>query len=154
MIWILIIKNRFDKNENNFHFEAFTTKKEAEKAFKKHAEQHQKNYLRKIIKTVYNRNQVRYIRDFANCGKIFLRPINVSGSFSYSHYTVDHSKEIIADLLNLGIPRNQIKTGNDAPKKGKTGNFISCKCSKRCKFFKTTLPEILADWIDFEDVAK
>jgi hypothetical protein len=154
MIWLLILKNRFDKNEKNFNFEAFATKKEAEKAFKNHAEKHQKNYFRKIAKTVYNRNQTRYISDFAKYGKIFERPINESGSFSFSHYTVDHTAEIIADLVGLGIPRSQIKTGNDAPKGGKLGNFISCKYSKRCKFFKTTLPAILADWLNFEEVQK
>lgn len=154
MIWLLIIKNRFDKNENNFNFEAFTTKKEAEKAYKKHAEQHQKNYLRKIVKTDYNRNQTRYIRNFARCGEIFERPINESGRFSYSRYTVDHSAEIIADLVGLGIPRSQIKTGNDAPKGGKLGNFIICKVSKKCKFFKITLLAILADWLNFEKVTR
>lgn len=154
MIWILILKNRFDRNEKKFNFEAFATKKEAEKAFEKHAEKYQKNYLRKVVKTSYNRNQVRYIRDFARCGEIFKRPINESGSFSFSRYTVDHTAEIIADLVNLGIPRSQIKTGNDAPKGGKLGDFISCKYSKRCKFFKTTLPAILADWLEFEEETK
>lgn len=154
MIWLLILKNRFDRNENNFNFEAFKTKKEAEKAFENHAEKHQKKYLRKIVKTSYNRNQARYIRDFVRCGKVFERPINESGSFSFSRYTVDHSNEIIFDLMNLGIPRSQIKTGNDAPKGGKLGNFISCKYSKRFKFFKTTLPAILADWLEFEEGAK
>lgn len=153
-MWILILKNRFDKNEKKFNFEAFTTKKEVEKAFKKHAEKHQKNYLRKILKTSYNRTQVKYICDFARCGEIFERPINESGSFSFSRYTVDHTAKIIADLVGLGIPRSQIKTGNDAPKGGKLGNFIICKYSKRCKFFKTTLPAILADWLNFEEVQK
>lgn len=154
MIWLLILKNRFDRNEKNFNFEAFATKKEAEKAFKNHAEKHQKNYFRKIVKTAYNRNQARYIRDFARCGEIFERPINESGRFSYSRYTVDHSNEIIFDLVNLGIPRSQIKNGNDAPRGGKLGNFITCKFSKRCKFFKTTLPAILADWLNFEEAQK
>lgn len=85
---------------------------------------------------------------------MFERPIRKSGRFSYSRYTVDHSNVIIFDLVNLGIPRSQIKTGNDAPKGGKLGNFIACKYSKRCKFFKTTLPAILADWLNFEEVAK
>ena len=154
MIWLLILKNRFDKKENDFTFEAFTTKKEAENAFKKHAENHPKNYFRKIVKTAYNRNQVRYISDFSQYGKIFERPINESGRFSYSRYTVDHSNEIILDLVGLGIPRSQIKTGNDAPKGGKTGNYITCKNSKKCKFFKTTLPAILADWLEFEEAKK
>lgn len=150
MIWLLILKKRFDRNENIFDFEAFATKKEAEKAFEKH----QKNDLKKVIKTSYNRNQVGYIRDFARCGKVFERPINESGSFSFSRYTVDHSNEIIFDLVNLGIPKSQIKTGNDAPRGGKLGNFISCKYSERCKFFKTTLPAILADWLEFEEMVK
>lgn len=154
MIWLLILKNRFDRNEKKFNFEAFATKKEAEKAFANHAEKHQKNYFRKIVKTSYNRNQVRYICDFAQRGMVFKRPINASGSYSYSRYTVDHTAEIIADLVGLGIPRSQIKTGNDAPRGGKLGDFISCKYSKRCKFFKTTLPAILADWLEFEEVAK
>lgn len=154
MIWLLILKNRFDRNEKNFNFEAFATKKEAETALKNHAEKHQKNYLRKIIKTSYNRNQVLYIRDFAEYGHVFKRPINESGSFSYSRYTVDHSREIMDDLLNLGIPRSQIKTGNDAPRGGKLGEFITCKYSGRCRFFKTTLLEILADWLSFEDATK
>lgn len=151
---LLLIKNRFDRNEKNFNFEAFATKKEADQALKNHAEKHQKNYLRKIVKTSYNRNQARYIRDFARGGEVFERPINQSGSYSYSRYTVDHTAEIIADLVGLGIPRSQIKTGNDAPKGGKLGNFIICKASMKCKFFKTTLPAILADWLDFEEVAK
>lgn len=154
MIWLLILKNRFDRNEKNFNFEAFATKKEAEKAFKNHAEKHQKNYLRKIVKTSYNRNQARYIRDFARREEVFERPINKSGSYAFSRYTVDHTAEIIADLVALGIPRSQIKTGNDAPCGGKLGNFISCKYSKKCKFFKTTLPLILADWTDFEERTK
>lgn len=154
MIWLLILKNRFDKNENSFNFEAFATKKEAEESFKNHAEKHQKNYFRKIVKTAYNKKQVGYIRDFARYGEIFERPINESGRFSYSRYTVDHSNEIIFDLLGLGIPRSQIKTGNDAPKGGKLGNFITCKYSKRCKFFKTTIPAILADWLNFEEAQK
>lgn len=154
MIWLLILKNRFDKNEKNFNFEAFATKKEADKALKNHAEKHQKNYLRKIVKTSYNRNQARYIRDFAEYGHVFKRPINVSGSYSYSRYTVDHTAEIIADLVGLGIPRKQIKCGNDASRGGKLGDFVSCKFSKRCKFFKTTLPAILTDWMDFEKATK
>lgn len=154
MIWLLIKKNRFDRNENDFDFEAFATKKEAKKAFENHAEEHPKKYLRKIVKTSYNRNQARFICDFARCGKIFKRPINESGSYSYSRYTVDHSAEVIADLVGLGIPRSQIKTGNDAPKGGKVGKYIKCKYSAKCKFFKTTLPAILADWLDFEEVAK
>lgn len=154
MIWLLILKNRFDRNEKKFDFEAFATKKEAETALKSHAEEHPKNYFRKIVKTSYNRNQTRYIREFAQCGKVFKRPINESGRFSFSRYTVDHTAEIIADLVGLGIPRKQIKTGNDAPKGGRLGNFISCKYSKRCKFFKNTLPAILADWLDFEEMAK
>lgn len=154
MIWLLILKNRFDKNENNFNFEAFATKKEAEKALKNHAEKHQKNYLRKVVKTSYNRNQVRYICDFARCGRILKRPVNESGRYSFSRYTVDHTAEIIADLVGLGIPRSQIKTGNDAPRGGKLGKFITCKYSGRCKFFKTTLPAILADWLDFKDKEK
>lgn len=153
-MWLLILKNRFDRNEKNFNFEAFATKKEAEKAFKNHAEKHQRNYLIKIVKTSYNRNQARYIRDFARCGRVFKRPINASGSYSYSRYTVDHTAEIIADLVGLGIPRSQIKTGNDAPRGGKLGEFITCKYSKRCDFFKNTLPAILADWLDFEEVTK
>lgn len=154
MIWLLISKNRFDRNEKNFNFEVFATKKEAEKAFKNHTKKHQKNYFRKIVKTAYNKKQVGYIRDFSRYGEIFERPINESGRFSYSRYTVDHSNEIIFDLVDLGIPRSQIKTGNDAPKGGKLGNFIACKYSKRCKFFKTTLPAILADWLKFEEVQK
>lgn len=154
MLWILILKNRFSRNEKSFQVEFFTTKKEADQALKIHAEKHQKNYLRKIVKTSYNRNQVLYIRDFAEYGNVFERPINTSGSFSYSRYTVDHSREIIADLLNLGIPKSQIKTGNDALRGGKLGNFITCKYSGRCKFFKTTLPEILADWLNFEEGTK
>ena len=154
MIWILILKKRFNKNENDFTFEDFTTKKEAENAFKKHAENHPKNYFRKIVKTAYNRSQVRYISDFAKYGKIFERPINKSGRFSYSRYTVDHSNEIILDLVGLGIPRSQIKTGNDAPKGGKLGNFVVCKKTMRCSFFKKTLPAILADWLNFEEIQK
>ena len=154
MIWLLILKNRFDRNEKKFNFEAFATKKEADKALKNHAGKHQKNYLRKIVKTSYNRNQARYICDFAEYGHVFKRPINASGSYSYSHYTVDHTPEIIADLVGLGIPRSQIKTGNDASRGGKLGDFITCKYSGRCKFFKTTLPEILADWLDFGEVTK
>lgn len=154
MLFVLIIKNRFDKNENNFNFETFRTKKEAVKAFSDHEKKHKKNYLRKIVKTSYNNNQIRYIRDFAKCGEVFERPINESGSFSYSRYTIDHSCEIIADLMNLGIPRSQIKTGNDAPRGGKLGEFICCKFSKRCRFFKTALPAILADWLNFEEAKR
>lgn len=66
----------------------------------------------------------------------------------------DLSQDIIDDLVALGIPRKQIKCGNDAPRGGKLGDFISCKYSGRCKFFKTTLPAILADWLDFEEGAK
>lgn len=154
MVWLLILKNRFDRKEKGFQVEFFTTKKEAEEAFKEFDKKHRKNYLKRIVKTFYNKNQVLYIRDFAEYGHVFKRPINESGSFSYSRYTVDHSREIITDLLNLGIPRSQIKTGNDAPRGGKLGNFITCKYSGRCKFFKTTLLEILADWLSFEDATK
>lgn len=153
-MWLLILKNRFDKNEKKFNFEAFATKKEAENAFEKHAEKHQKNYLKKIVRTPYNRNQIQYICDFARRGMVFKRPINKSGSYYYSRYTVDHTAKIIADLIGLGIPRSQIKTGNDAPRGGKLGDFVSCKYSKRCIFFKTTLPAILADWLEFEEMAK
>lgn len=154
MIWILILKNRFDRNEKKFNFEAFATKKEAEEAFTAFDKKHNKNYFKKIVKTPYNKKQVCYIRDFAEWGRVFARPINASGSYSYSHYTVDHTAEIIADLVGLGIPRKQIKCGNDAPRGGKLGDFISCKYSKRCKFFKTTLPAVLADWLNFEEVTK
>ena len=154
MIWLLILKNRFDRNEKNFKVEFFTTRKEVEKAFKEFDKKHHKNYLKKIVKTFYNKKQVCYIRDFAEYGHVFERPINASGSYSYSRYTVDHTAEIIADLVGLGIPRKQIKCGNDAPRGGKLGDFVSCKYSARCKFFKTTLPDILADWLDFEEGAK
>ena len=154
MNWVLIIKNRFDRNEKSFDFEKFNTAKKAIEAMDDHIKKHQKNYLRKIIKTSYNENQIRYIRDFAKYGEIFERPINESGRYSYAKYTVDHSNEIIFDLVNLGIPRSQIKEGNDSPRGGKLGNFITCKYSKRCRFFKKDLPEILKDWLNFEEVKK
>ena len=56
-----------------------------------------------------------------------IRPVIISGSGKYTNY-VDYSRDI-GDLLNLiGV---RFKNGNDAPRGGKTGNYIEIKTSIR-----------------------
>lgn len=59
-------------------------------------------------------------REKAPCYLIF-RPVGVTGSLRYAKYTVDHTDNILNACELMGY---EYETGNDAPKGGKTGNFI------------------------------